>query len=73
MAARAAKDRTGDVRRVARQLILPIARDGGCEFVRDFALRYPAAIFTQLFGTPIADADQLTYLHVQLTYGDETR
>jgi cytochrome P450 len=38
-----------------RDLIDRIQPDGGCDFVAEFAIRYPTDVFMQLMGLPVAD------------------
>lgn len=45
------------VRARAVSLIDEIVDSGECDFVKDFALRYPTAIFLQIFGLPLDQLD----------------
>lgn len=45
-------------RSVCRRLIAELAPRGRCDFVADFALRYPTEVFLIMLGAPGADADQ---------------
>jgi cytochrome P450 len=40
------------------ELLEAIAGDGHCDFLRDFAWRYPTAIFMELMGLPVEELDQ---------------
>jgi len=40
------------------ELIEPLVARGGCDFMRDFAWRYPTTIFMELMGLPLEDLDQ---------------
>ena len=44
-------------RAVCRRLITELAPRGQCDFVADFALRYPTEVFLIMLGAPGADAD----------------
>ena len=42
------------------QLLAPIAeRDGGCEFIADFAKPYPSLVIAEVMGAPLDDAPRL--------------
>jgi cytochrome P450 len=45
------------VRSRAVSLIDEILERGECDFVKDFALRYPTAIFLEIFGLPLDELD----------------
>jgi cytochrome P450 len=45
------------VRSRAVSLIEGLVEKGSCDFVKDFALRYPTAIFLQIFGLPLDQLD----------------
>ena len=47
----------GMVRALCRQLIEDLAPSGGCDFVTEFALRYPTEVFLTMLGLPGSDAD----------------
>lgn len=47
----------GAIRSHCASLVDGLASRGGCEFVDDFARRYPTIIFMQLMGLPVEDAD----------------
>lgn len=49
------------VRTRAIELIEPLAQRGRCDFLRDFAWRYPTTIFMELMGLPVEEADK--FLH----------
>ena len=44
-------------RAVCRRLIDELAPTGECDFIADFALRYPTEVFLTMLGAPGADAD----------------
>ena len=44
---------------ICQRLIGDLAPTGSCDFIADFALRYPTEVFLALLGLPIADADIL--------------
>jgi cytochrome P450 len=46
------------VRQRARDYIGQFRNRGQCEFVGDFAARFPIAVFLELFGLPLEDVDQ---------------
>ena len=46
------------IRGVCRALVQKVAPAGGCDFVADFALRYPTAMFLRFIGLDTADTDQ---------------
>ena len=46
-------------RQIARRMIAEIARSGACDFVTDFAIRFPTEVFLTVIGLPPADADRL--------------
>jgi cytochrome P450 len=45
-------------RAVCRRLVEDLAGRGGCDFVQDFALRYPTEVFLRMLGLPGSDADR---------------
>lgn len=44
---------------LCRRLVAELAPKGGCDFIADFALRFPTEVFLALLGLPVADADRL--------------
>ena len=46
------------VRERCTELIAEIAGTGHCDFMRDFAWRYPTTIFMELMGLPLGGLDQ---------------
>src|SRR5690606_5434259 len=46
------------VRRRATELIGAFEKRGSCEFVREFAIPFPASIFLDLFGLPQEELQQ---------------
>ena len=46
-------------REIARRMIAEIAPTGGCDFVAEFAIRFPTEVFLTVIGLPTEDADQL--------------
>lgn len=47
------------VRSICRELVGSIANGGGCEILRDFALKFPTTVFMGLLGVPVDDLDSL--------------
>lgn len=48
-----------EARTLCRRLVAELAPQGGCDFIADFALRFPTEVFLALLGLPVADADRL--------------
>ena len=48
-----------DVRTIARRLVEAVAPRGECDFVAEFAIRFPTEVFLSVIGLPTVDADQL--------------
>jgi len=48
----------GKVQRRCSDLVDGFARDGHCDFLRDFAWRYPTTIFMELMGLPLDGLEQ---------------
>jgi len=48
-----------EARALCRRLIDALAPKGECDFIADFALRYPTEVFLALLGLPVEDADHL--------------
>jgi cytochrome P450 len=46
------------VRSRAVEIIEPLVGRGRCDFLRDFAWRYPTTIFMELMGLPVEEADK---------------
>jgi cytochrome P450 len=46
-------------REIARRMIGEIAATGSCDFVTEFAIRFPTEVFLTVIGLPPADADRL--------------
>jgi cytochrome P450 len=46
-------------RAICQRLIADLVPKGTCDFIADFALRYPTEVFLALLGLPVADADRL--------------
>ncbi|MDT3441397.1 MULTISPECIES: cytochrome P450 [unclassified Pseudofrankia] len=42
---------------ICRRLVAQIAPHGGCDFVAEFAMRYPTEVFLTVLGLPASDAD----------------
>jgi cytochrome P450 len=60
------------VRERCIELIDPLVERGGCDFVRDFAQRFPTSIFMELMGLPSEDVDQfLVWEDAILHSGDD--
>jgi cytochrome P450 len=49
------------VREICRRLVAQTAAQGSCNFVKDFALRYPTEVFLSVIGADLAHADD--FLH----------
>ena len=49
----------GRAREIARRLIAEVAPTGHCDFVAEFAIRFPTEVFLTVIGLPTQDADQL--------------
>lgn len=49
----------GTAREIARRLIAEIRPTGRCDFVADFAIRYPTEVYLVVIGLPPSDADFL--------------
>lgn len=47
------------IRNFTGELIDELRPRGGCEFMRDFALHMPVAVFLQLLGLPLTDREKL--------------
>lgn len=61
----------GKVRAYARQYIANFKDRGGCEFMRDFAFKFPIAVFLELMGLPQEDVDQLLAWEMALLHEAE--
>jgi cytochrome P450 len=48
---------TPQARGICRRLIAEFAERGECDFITDFALRYPTEVFLTLIGVPLSNAD----------------
>jgi cytochrome P450 len=46
------------VRHRCVELIEPLVAKGGCDFMNDFAWRYPTTVFMEMMGLPLEDIDQ---------------
>lgn len=46
------------VRGLATSLVDELAPRGGCDFMADFARRFPTTIFMEIFGLPVDEADK---------------
>jgi len=46
------------VRGLARSLVDELAPRGACDFMADFARRFPTTIFMEIFGLPVEEADK---------------
>jgi cytochrome P450 len=44
-------------RELCRRLVADIAQRGGCDFVAEFAIRYPTEVFLTMLGLPAREAD----------------
>jgi cytochrome P450 len=58
-----------DVRQIARQQLEKLRNVGRCEFVRDFALTLPAAMYCSLLGLPLERFRIFNDLSNQIIYG----
>jgi cytochrome P450 len=64
---------TDDVRAQATSLIDEIADRGQCDFVSEFARKYPTAIFLRMMGLPLSEFDKfLAWEYVILHGNDES-
>jgi cytochrome P450 len=46
------------IRQRCIDLVEPLVERGGCDFLKDFAYRYPTSIFLELMGLPLEDLPQ---------------
>jgi cytochrome P450 len=53
----AVKAMEGKIRARFDEILAVVAPRGGCDFVRDVALRFPNSIFCELMGLPLEDAE----------------
>jgi cytochrome P450 len=60
-----------DVCAQARSLIDDIVRDGHCDFVSQFARKYPTAIFLRMMGLPLSDLDMFLGWEYHILHGNE--
>lgn len=58
----AVRGMTDELRRRADQLIEPLAERGHCDFIADFAERFPTGTFLHLFGLPESRLDEFLAL-----------
>jgi cytochrome P450 len=49
------------VREVARQLLDPLAAQGSCDIIQDFAALFPMALISELMGIPESDRDMVRH------------
>ncbi|MEV8546507.1 cytochrome P450 [Streptomyces sp. NPDC051572] len=68
------RDWDARIRNMAVTLIEEFVDRGQCDFISDFALRYPTAIFLDLMGLPLSDLDkflqwEMAILHPDLSQG----
>jgi hypothetical protein len=56
----------------ANQLIDGLINKGECDFVKDFALRYPTAIFLELMGLPLDRLDDFLVWETAILHPDVT-
>lgn len=47
------------MRDLCRRMIADLADRGGCDFVSEFAIRYPTEVFLTVLGLPASDADRM--------------
>ena len=55
----------------ARMLIEAIAPRGECDYVKDFALRFPTAVFLEMMGLPVEELDDLLEWETSILHPDE--
>ena len=55
----------------ARMLIEEIAPRGECDYVKDFALRFPTAVFLEMMGLPVDQLDDLLEWETAILHPDE--
>lgn len=60
------------IRALAVELIETFRQDGQCEFITQFALRFPLTIFLKMMGLPLDDREMLRELVEAYTYTPET-
>jgi cytochrome P450 len=60
---------TDDVHTEATRLIDDVVLEGHCDFVSQFARKYPTAIFLRLMGLPLSDLDM--FLAYYILHGNE--
>lgn len=60
----------GTVRERARFFISKFKDQGGCDFVKDFAVPFPVTIFLDLIGLPQSDMEQFLTWAGQLLHGE---
>jgi cytochrome P450 len=46
------------IREICRGYVEPIAPRGSCDFIADFALRFPTAVFLNVIGVPLSETDR---------------
>jgi cytochrome P450 len=51
------EEASGEIRAICRRLVEQVGPSGGCDFVREFALRFPTEAFLSVLGVPTKDAD----------------
>jgi cytochrome P450 len=56
---RAVEEAEPRMREICRPLVSEIAPHGECDFIADFALRYPTDVFLSFVGVPLTMTDQL--------------
>lgn len=64
----------GQVREEANRLVDRIVDRGGCEFMHDFAVPFPVAIFLRLLGMSLDEMDQyVEWEHIAVHHSDPAR
>jgi cytochrome P450 len=61
-----------EVRALCVSLVDEVAGAGGCDFVNDFAYRFPTRIFLKLMGLPVERTDELVLQARALLHGNDS-
>lgn len=59
-----------DIRTTCRESLEVVARRGGCEFMDDFAMRFPTSVFLNMIGLPSSDTGTFLGWEQQLMHND---
>ncbi|ADP80528.1 cytochrome P450 [Pseudofrankia inefficax] len=60
------------MRRHAAEIIEELRARGGCDLVREFALRFPPTVFLEIMGLPVEDLDEMLVWKEHLLHPDHT-